>query len=87
MGAHVISHAVQRAGVDPGEIDDVVMGAALQQGTQGFNLARNELQFKAVGLKLSEPGQQRIQEGQGLLVTTQRQQEVGDAPAEGHVHL
>ena len=30
----------KRAGVDPGEIDDVILGAALQQGSQGFNVAR-----------------------------------------------
>jgi len=32
--------AVERARVDPAEIDDVIVGAALQQGTQGFNLGR-----------------------------------------------
>lgn len=40
LGAHAIKHAVERAGVDPSEIDDVVMGCALQQGSQGFNTAR-----------------------------------------------
>jgi acetyl-CoA C-acetyltransferase len=40
LGGHVIAEAVKRAGVDPAEIDDVVMGAALQQGSQGFNVAR-----------------------------------------------
>jgi acetyl-CoA C-acetyltransferase len=40
LGGHVIAEAVKRAGVAPAEIDDVVMGAALQQGAQGFNLAR-----------------------------------------------
>jgi acetyl-CoA C-acetyltransferase len=40
LGGHVIAAAVKRAGVVPAEIDDVVMGAALQQGAQGFNLAR-----------------------------------------------
>ena len=40
LGGHVIAAAVKRAGVAPAEIDDVVMGAALQQGAQGFNLAR-----------------------------------------------
>jgi acetyl-CoA C-acetyltransferase len=39
-GGHVIAAAVQRAGVTPAEVDDVVIGAALQQGAQGFNLAR-----------------------------------------------
>ncbi len=40
LGAHAISHAVSRAGVEPGEIDDVIMGAALQQGSTGTNVAR-----------------------------------------------
>lgn len=40
LGLHVIAAAVKRAGIDPGEVEDVVMGAALQQGSQGFNIAR-----------------------------------------------
>jgi acetyl-CoA C-acetyltransferase len=40
LGGHVIASAVARAGVDPAEIDDVVMGAALQQGSTGYNVAR-----------------------------------------------
>jgi acetyl-CoA C-acetyltransferase len=40
LGGHVIAEAVRRAGVDPAEIDDVVMGAAMQQGASGFNVAR-----------------------------------------------
>ncbi|MBI1393193.1 MAG: acetyl-CoA C-acyltransferase [Alphaproteobacteria bacterium] len=40
LGAHAIRHAAARAGVDPGEVEDVVMGAALQQGTAFQNVAR-----------------------------------------------
>ncbi len=40
LGGHAIRHAVQRAGVDPAEIEDVVMGAALQQGSTGTNIGR-----------------------------------------------
>lgn len=40
LGGHVIAEAVKRAKVDPAEIDDVVMGAALQQGSTGTNVAR-----------------------------------------------
>ncbi|MEO1013841.1 MAG: acetyl-CoA C-acyltransferase [Pseudomonadota bacterium] len=40
LGAHAISHAVERANVDPAEIEDVVIGAALQQGTAFQNVAR-----------------------------------------------
>ena len=40
LAGHAIAEAVKRAGVDPAEIDDVIIGAALQQGAQGFNVAR-----------------------------------------------
>jgi acetyl-CoA C-acetyltransferase len=40
LGGHVIANAVTRAGIEPAEVEDVVMGAAVQQGTQGFNIAR-----------------------------------------------
>ncbi|MET4491250.1 acetyl-CoA C-acyltransferase [Bradyrhizobium sp. LA7.1] len=40
LGGHAIKEAVRRAGVDPSEVDDVVMGCALQQGSSGFNTAR-----------------------------------------------
>lgn len=40
LGALSLSAAVARAGIDPAEIDDVLWGSALQQGTQGGNLAR-----------------------------------------------
>ena len=40
LGGHAIAEAVKRAGVAPAEIDDVIMGAALQQGSTGSNMAR-----------------------------------------------
>ena len=40
LAAHAIEHAVARSGVDPNEISDCIMGAALQQGQQGTNVAR-----------------------------------------------
>ena len=40
LGGHVIAEAVRRAGVNPAEVEDVVMGAALQQGSTGFNTGR-----------------------------------------------
>ena len=40
LAGHAIKHAVERAGIDPGEVDDVVMGAAMQQGVQGANIGR-----------------------------------------------
>jgi acetyl-CoA C-acetyltransferase len=43
LGGHVISHAVQRAGIDPAEVEDVVMGCAVQTGSSGGNTARQSL--------------------------------------------
>ena len=40
MGGHVVRHAIERAGVDPAEIDDVVMGCANPEGATGANIAR-----------------------------------------------
>ena len=40
LAGHVIAEAVKRSGIDAGEIEDVVLGAALQQGSTGSNTAR-----------------------------------------------
>src|SRR2546421_12580025 len=40
LAGHAIAQAVRRAGANPAEIDDVIIGAALQQGGQGSNVAR-----------------------------------------------
>ena len=40
LGGHAVKHAVERAGVEAAEVDDVVMGCAIPQGTQGHNIAR-----------------------------------------------
>ena len=43
LGSHAIKAAVERAGIDGAEVHDVVFGAALQQGSQAGNIARNAL--------------------------------------------
>jgi len=40
LAGHVVAEAVRRAGIDPAEVEEVVLGAALQQGSTGFNIAR-----------------------------------------------
>jgi acetyl-CoA C-acetyltransferase len=40
LGGHVIKAAVERAGVDPAEIEDVLLGCALPEGATGGNIAR-----------------------------------------------
>lgn len=55
MLGHVIRHAVERAGIDGGEVEDVVMGTVLASGTAGMNLARNAA--FASGLPVTAAGQ------------------------------
>lgn len=54
LGAHAIRQAVERAKVDPAEIEDVIMGCALQQGTAFQNVARQSL--LRAGLPHEVPG-------------------------------
>jgi len=55
LGGHAIKHAVERAGIDGAEVEDVVWGAALQQGGQGSNIAR--LALLRAGLPVTVAGQ------------------------------
>ena len=55
MMGHAMQHAVERAGVDPGLIEDVVIGSVLTAGTAGMNVAR--LSALAAGLPNTVAGQ------------------------------
>ena len=54
LGAHAVRHAVERAGLDPADVEDVVMGCAMPQGTQGMNIGR--LVALAAGLPVTTAG-------------------------------
>src|SRR3546814_20802096 len=54
LGAFSVKAAVERAGVEGGEIDDVLFGAAMQQGSQTMNVAR--LIALRAGLPVTVPG-------------------------------
>ena len=40
LAGHAIEHAVKRAGIDPAEVEDVILGATFHEGTTGGNIAR-----------------------------------------------
>lgn len=40
LGGHVVKHALLRAGIDPAEVEDVIMGCATPEGATGSNIAR-----------------------------------------------
>lgn len=54
LGGHVVKAVVHRAGVEPADVEDVIMGAAVQQGTQGYNIGR--LSAYAADLPDTVPG-------------------------------
>ncbi|MEV6703630.1 acetyl-CoA C-acyltransferase, partial [Streptomyces sp. NPDC051453] len=54
LTAHVLAAAAERAGLEGGEIEDVVIGVAAQQGASGFNLARQAI--LRAGIPDSVPG-------------------------------
>lgn len=55
MGAHSVKHAVERAGIDPAEVEDCIMGCALPEGETGGNIAR-QIALRA-GLPITTSGQ------------------------------
>lgn len=78
LAAHAIAAAVERAGIDPAEIDDVIMGCALQQGSTGFNIAR-QAALRA-GFPYSVPGSTVDRQcGSGLMaIATAAKQVISD---------
>ena len=54
LGGHAVQHAVQRAGIDGADVDDVIMGCATPEGATGSNIAR-QIALKA-GLPITTSG-------------------------------
>ena len=54
LAGHVVAAAVERAGIDPAEVDDCLIGTAMQAGTTGWNLGR--MAAIAAGLPVTVPG-------------------------------
>jgi acetyl-CoA C-acetyltransferase len=54
LGGHVVRHAIERARIDPAEVDDILMGCAFPEGATGSNIAR-QIALRA-GCPVSVPG-------------------------------
>jgi len=80
MGGHVVKHALERARVEPGEVEDVLMGCATPEGATGGNIARQIAlragcpvtvsgvtinRFCASGLQTIAMAAQRVMAGEG----------------------
>ena len=54
LAGHAIAHAVERAGIEPGEVEDVILGVGLPEGATGNNLGR--VAALRAGLPIGVPG-------------------------------
>ena len=54
LASYSIKASIDKAGLDPSEIEDVILGAAVQQGSQGYNIGR--LSAVSSGLPVHVPG-------------------------------
>lgn len=54
LAGHAVAAAVDRAGIDPAEVEDVLLGCAMQEGSTGFNVARQAV--LRAGLPVTVPG-------------------------------
>jgi acetyl-CoA C-acetyltransferase len=55
MAGHVVKHAIERAALDPGEVDDVIIGCGLPEGATGNNIGRTSA--VRAGCPITVPGQ------------------------------
>ncbi|HET6276412.1 MAG TPA: acetyl-CoA C-acyltransferase [Candidatus Cybelea sp.] len=55
LAGHVVAHAIARAGIDPAEVDDVIIGCGLPEGATGNNIGRTAA--LRAGCPVSVPGQ------------------------------
>jgi len=77
MAGHVVKHAAERAGVDPAEVEDVILGVGLPEGATGHNLGRNaalraEFPIRVPGTTINRycgSGLQAISTAAGRIVT------------------
>lgn len=102
MGGHAVRHAIERARLDPAEVDDVIMGCALPEGATGANIAR-QVALRA-GCPVSVPGMTvnrhcasglqaivdaccRIRSGQGSIIVAGGLESISCVQSEMNQHM
>jgi acetyl-CoA C-acetyltransferase len=102
LGGHAIQHAVQRAGIDPGAIEDVLMGCANPEGATGWNIARQAAlaaglpvtvsaatinRFCSSGLQTIAMASQRIMSGEGDVYVAGGVESISCVQQEMNMHM
>ena len=102
LGAHVVKQAVQRAGIDPAEVDDVLLGCAYPEGATGVNVARQSAilaglpvtvagatvnRFCSSGLQTIAMAAQRIIAGEGDCYVAGGVESISCVQQEANTHM
>ena len=102
LGGHVVKAAMERAGIDPGEVEDVVMGCAYPEGATGVNIARQVAlragcpvtvpgmtvnRFCSSGLQAIALAAQRIVAGEGEVIVAGGVESISCVQNEANRHM
>jgi acetyl-CoA C-acetyltransferase len=102
LGGHVIEHALKRAGIEGGEVEDVIMGCANPEGANGWNIARQSAlrarlpasvagvtvnRFCAAGLETIAMAAQRIMAGGGDVYVAGGLESISCVQQEMNMHM
>ena len=102
LGGHAIEHAVRRAGIDPAEVDDVVLGCGTPEGATGANIARQAAlraglpvtvsgmtvnRFCSSGLQAVALAAQRIIAGEGEIYVAGGVESISCVQQEMNMHM
>ena len=102
LGGHAVQHAVQRAGIDGAEVDDVIMGCANPEGATGANIARQIAlraglpittsgmtinRFCSSGLQTIATASQRIIAGEGEVYVAGGVESISCVQNESNTHM
>ena len=102
MGGHAVKHAIERAKIDPAEVDDVVIGCANPEGATGSNIARQIAlsagcpvttsgmtinRFCSSGLQTIATAAQRVIAGEGDIYVAGGVESISCTQAEMNMHM
>jgi acetyl-CoA C-acetyltransferase len=102
LGGHVVKAAVERAGIDPAEVEDVLMGCANPEGATGWNIARQAAlraglpvtvsgvtvnRFCSSGLQTIAMAAQRIIAGEGEIYVAGGVESISCVQQEMNMHM
>ncbi len=102
LGGHAVQHAIQRAGIDAGEVEDVIMGCANPEGATGANIARQIAlkagcpitvsgmtvnRFCSSGLQSIALAAQRVMAGEGDIFVAGGVESISCVQQEMNIHM